>query len=192
MILKIVCSVSGKILHLQRNKETIEGNGKRSLLYCRYMNLEQKAAGIKDLAEQLIAADKNVFLVDVKLKPGNNIQVFVDADAGLPLSKCVEYNRVLYKQLDESGMFADGDFSLEVSSPGLDEPLKLERQYLKNIGRNVEVVLKDGGKITGKLLSAGAEIIVEETRGKGKKQEVLQHALSFDQIKSTKIQIVFN
>ncbi len=192
VFLKNVCLVQVKILHLQWNKETMEGNGKRSLLYCRYMNLEQKAAGIKSLVEHLIAADKDVFLIEVRLKPGNSIQVFVDADAGLPLSKCVAYNRALYKKIEEAGIFKDGDFSLEVSSPGLDEPLKLERQYFKNIGRSVEVVLKDGGKITGKLLAAGAEIVVEETRGKGKKQEVQQHVLSFDQIKSTKIQIVFN
>ena len=56
----------------------------------------------------------------------------------------------------------------------------------------VEVVLKDGRKVEGKLLSAGTDVVVEETKGKGKKQEVLQHSLLFDDIKSTKIQIVFN
>jgi ribosome maturation factor RimP len=73
----------------------------------------------------------------------------------------------------------------------LDEPLKLPRQYQKNIGRAVEVVLKDGRKISGKLLAAEPDIIVEETKGKGKKQETVQHTFSLDQIKTTKIQIVF-
>lgn len=170
----------------------MEGNDKRSLLYFTYMNIEQKAAKIKQLAEEVISRDPDSFLVDVKLKPGNNIQVFADADAGLPLSRCIAYNKALYKLIEEATLFNEGDFELEVSSPGLEEPLKLNRQYQKNIGRLVEVVLKDGRKITGKLLSALDEIVVEETKGKGKKQEVLKHTLLFDDIKSTKIQIVFN
>ncbi|RXK59661.1 ribosome maturation factor [Lacibacter luteus] len=157
------------------------------------MNLEQKAANIRQMAEELISKDADAFLVDIKLKPGNNIQVFVDGDAGMPISRCIAYNRALYKQIEEAAMFNEGDFSLEVSSPGLEEPLKLTRQYLKNIGRPVEVLLKDGRKVNGKLLAAGeTEVTVEETRGKGKKQEVLQHTLAYADIKSTKIQIVFN
>ncbi len=156
------------------------------------MNIEQKTAKIKQLTEELISKDPDCFVVDVKLKPGNNIQVFVDADAGLPLGRCIGYNKALYKQIEQAALFNEGDFELEVSSPGLEEPLKLNRQYQKNIGRLVEVVLKDGRKITGKLLAAGNEVVVEETKGKGKKQEVLQHTLLFDDIKSTKIQIVFN
>ena len=79
-----------------------------------------------------------------KIRPTNNIKVFLDADLGISIDKCVSYNRALYKEIVESGIFPDGDFSLEVSSPGLEEPLKLRRQYQKNIGRNVEVMLKDG------------------------------------------------
>lgn len=170
----------------------MEGNDKRSLLYFTYMNIEQKAARIQQFAEEIITQDPDSFLVDVKLKPGNIIQVFADADAGLSLGRCIAYNKALYKQIEEAAMFNEGDFELEVSSPGLEEPLKLNRQYLKNIGRLVEVVLKDGRKVEGKLLSAGTEVVVEETKGKGKKQEVLQHTILFDDIKSTKIQIVFN
>ena len=156
------------------------------------MNIEQKAARIRQFVEEIISKDPDCFLVDVKLNPGNNIQVFVDADAGLPLSRCIAYNRALYKQIEEAVLFQDGDFALEISSPGLEEPLKLSRQYKKNIGRLVEVILKDGRKIEGKLLSAADQVVVEETKGKGKKQEILQHTLLFDDIKSTKIQIVFN
>ncbi len=170
----------------------MEGNDKRSLLYFTYMNIEQKTAKIKQLAEEVITQNADSFLVDVKLKPGNIIQVFADADAGLPLSRCIAYNKALYKLIEESALFNEGEFELEVSSPGLEEPLKLNRQYRKNIGRQVEVVLKDGRKITGKLLSADDVVSVEEIKGKGKKQEVIQHTFLFDEIKSTKIQIVFN
>lgn len=157
------------------------------------MNIEQKAAKIRQITEEIISTDADCFLVDVKLKPGNNIQVFVDADAGLPLSRCIGYNRALYKQIEEAALFNDGDFALEVSSPGLEEPLKLLRQYIKNIGRVVEVVLKDGRKITGKMLAADElQVTLEETKGKGKKQEIVQHSILFNDIKSTKIQIVFH
>jgi ribosome maturation factor RimP len=89
-------------------------------------------------------------------------------------------------------MYPDGDFSLEVSSPGLDEPIKLHRQYIKNIGRFVEVFEIEGERKEGKLLSATTnEIIIEETKGKGKKMEIIEHRIPIEQIKSTKIQIKF-
>lgn len=155
------------------------------------MTIEQKKERILRLAEELIRDEAGYFLVEVKLKPGNSIQVLLDADQGVSLNRCVSLNRTLYKQIEEAGFFPPGEFALEVSSPGLDEPLKLTRQYQKNIGRNVEIILKDGRKVNGKLLSAGDEIVVEETKGKGKKQEIVQHTFITDQIKSTKIQIVF-
>ncbi len=177
-------------VHLHR-KRSNRRERNRSLLYFTYMSIEKKTEIIRGLAEQMIAEEPGYFLVDVKLKPGNSIQVLLDADAGVSLNKCVSYNRLLYKAIEENTLFALGDFALEVSSPGLDEPLKLPRQYQKNIGRAVEVVLKDGRKISGKLLAAEPDIIVEETKGKGKKQETVQHTFSLDQIKTTKIQIVF-
>ncbi len=155
------------------------------------MTIEQKKERILRFAEDLIRDEAGYFLVEVKLKPGNSIQVLLDADQGVSLNRCVALNRALYKQIEEAGLFPPGEFALEVSSPGLDEPLKLTRQYQKNIGRDVEVILKDGRKVNGKLLAAGDEIVVEETKGKGKKQEIVQHTFITDQIKSTKIQIVF-
>ena len=141
---------------------------------------------------QLLAEDPGYFLVEVKINPTNNIKVFLDADTGVSIDKCVKYNRALYKLVEESGIFPDGNFSLEVSSPGLDEPLKLIRQYIKNTGRNVEVILQDGSKVEGKLMAVtDAAIQVEEVKGKNKKQEVLEHTIRIDNIKTTKIQIQF-
>ena len=140
----------------------------------------------------LLEDNPDYFLVEIKINPTNNVKVFLDADGGVSIDKCVKYNRVLYKQIEESGIFPDGNFSLEVSSPGLDEPLKLIRQYIKNTGRNVEVLLHDGGKIEGKLkVVSDVTIQVEEVKGKNKKQEVLEHTIPIDNIKTTKIQIQF-
>lgn len=144
------------------------------------------------MVEQLIASDEDMFLVEVKVKPTNNIKVFIDADSGLPIEKCIQVNRALYKKMEEQAMFPNGDFSLEVSSPGLDEPLKMFRQYKKNIGRNVEIITKDGQHKEGKLIEITEDgIIVEETKGKNKKKEVINHTFLFDHIKTTKIKAVF-
>lgn len=147
---------------------------------------------VEELVKKLISSEPDLFLVEVRVKPTNNIKVFIDGDQGVSIEKLVHYNRALYKQLEEGGLFPGGDFSLELSSPGLDEPLKLHRQYRKNVGRFVEVTEPEGTRKEGKLLKVSDEgIVVEETRGKGKKQEILTHEIPFQNIKTTKIQIKF-
>lgn len=157
-----------------------------------FMTIESQAQAVENMLEAILANDPAYFIVEIRIKPTNNIKVFLDGDNGISIEKCVYYNRILYKKIEESGMFPGGDFSLEISSPGLDEPLKLLRQYRKNVGRKVEVLLKDGVKTEGRLLEVfDQHIIVEEVKGKNKKQEVIQHNFPFENIKSTKIQIVF-
>ena len=156
------------------------------------MNTAALIQTIEEKLTTLISGEPDLFIVETRIKPTNNIKVYIDGNHGVSVDKLVQYNRKLYKQLEEEGMFPEGDFSLELSSPGLDEPLKLHRQYLKNIGRFVEVIEKEGNRIEGKLISAtDAEIVVEEVKGKGKKMETVQHTISFDDIKTTKIQIKF-
>ena len=154
--------------------------------------MESQIQTIEDKLKPLLEAHPTHFLVEIRVKPTNNFKIFIDADEGINLSGLIEYNRKLYRQIEESGMFPDGNFSLEVSSPGLDEPLKLKRQYKKNIGRFVEVTLLDGTKKEGKLLETTEEaILIEWEEGKGKKKEIKQETIPFDQIKTTKIQIKF-
>ncbi len=147
---------------------------------------------IESMLGGLLAEEPAYFLVSVSIKPTNNIKVFLDGDAGLPIAKCVQINRQLYKLIEESGMYPEGDFSLEVSSPGIDEPLVLHRQYTKNIGRDVELVFTDGTRKEGKLLAvAEADFILEHTEGKGKKAVTQQLVIPFSTIKSTTVQIKF-
>ena len=87
---------------------------------------------------------------------------------------------------------------MEVSSPGVDEPLKLHRQYKKNTGRKVEVLLKDGNRIEGSLRDAGDDaIIVEESfgrpgiTGKGNKTNIKSTTILFNQIKHTTVLVTF-
>lgn len=173
-------------------QKLIERERNRSLLYFPVMSTETQVQAIERMIQELLAEDSAYFLVEVRIKPTNNVKIFLDGDQGITIEKCIAINRALYKQLEGSGLFPGDDFSLEVSSPGLDEPLKLFRQYQKNVGRMVEVLLKDGSKTEGKLLEVQENAIsVEETKGKNKKKEVIQHLFQFDDIKSTKIQIVF-
>jgi ribosome maturation factor RimP len=153
------------------------------------MNIDSQIQAIEQKMMALIDPDPENFLVEVKIRPGNNIKIFVDADHGISIDKLAQYNRSLYRQIEESGLFPNNDFSMEISSPGLDEPLKLRRQYLKNIGRYVEIILKSGIKKEGKLISADKEIVIEEEKGSKKKKEVILHSLSYDDIKTTKIKI---
>ena len=147
---------------------------------------------IEQWLNAVLESEKEYFCVSIKIKPTNNIKIFLDGDNGLAIEKCVQFNRKLYKLIEESGAYPDGDFSLEVSSPGLDEPLKLHRQYLKNIGRIIEVIFTDGTKKEGKLLTVTeADILIEHTEGKGKKAVTQQLVIPFNHIKSTTVQIKF-
>ena len=90
------------------------------------------------------------------------------------------------------GMYPNGDFSLEVSSPGVEEPLKLLRQYHKNSGRNVEVITKDNNRQEGKLAGVNeAAVTIEYTEGKGKKAVTKTVNIAFDDIKQTRVLVTF-
>lgn len=136
--------------------------------------------------------EDDIFLVEIKVKPINNIKIYLDADSGLGIEKCIRINRALYRIMEEMGLYPDGDFSLEVSSPGIGEPLKLYRQYQKNKGREVEIVTSDDRKLTGKMIEVNEETLTLETlEGKGKKQVAKTEDIPFSNIKQTKVQIKF-
>lgn len=154
------------------------------------MNDSSQIKTLEQKIEALLIEKPGFFLVELKIQPVNNIKAFIDADQGVIVDDLVQFNRSLYKKIEESGMFPNGEFALEVSSPGLDEPLKLHRQYKKNLGRDVEVIRKDGIKTEGKLTGVSDDgIVIEES--KGKKKELVNHTILFENIKSTKIQIKF-
>lgn len=83
------------------------------------------------------------FLVSHKVTPTNNYKFYLDADSGFSLEKSIRINRQMRKRIEEAGLYPEGDYSLEVSSPGIGAPLKLIRQYRNNIGRLLEVTLND-------------------------------------------------
>jgi ribosome maturation factor RimP len=176
---------------LQRIKN-IEGNGSVPFFVSYTMAIAEKAEQISQLAAELLREESQYFVVKVNVRPINNISVFVDGDSGITIEKCVKLNRALYKQIVELGLCKDGEFALEVSSPGVDEPLVFYRQYLKNVGRSVHVVTTVGREMDGILLAADEKgIEVEEVRGKGRKKELVKHFLLFGDIQTTTVNIVF-
>ena len=163
------------------------GDGKSPILLIIKMITKEK---VQALVEEVLYGDQ--FLVDITVGLGNAILVFVDSDAGISVGECVEISRHIENSFDRE----TEDFSLEVSSPGLSSPLRVVRQYLKNIGREVEVITAGGEKQKGILKSAHATGFEIETEVKekvdGKKVVTTQPlAYDFDQIKTVKLVISF-
>ncbi len=132
--------------------------------------------------------NKDFFIVDVLIHGNNDIRIYIDHDKGISIRDCVLISRFVEGKL----LSEDLDFSLEVSSPGLDMPLKVPEQFEKTIGRMVEVVDIEGNKEIGTLLRYDSERIVLEQEKKikkeGKKETIVEEvALFFNKIKSTKI-----
>ena len=133
----------------------------------------------------------DIFIVNIKVKPVNNIKVYLEADSGFSIEKSVAVNRKLYAAIEAAQMFPEGDFSLEVSSPGVDEPLTQVRQYKKNIGRKVTVTDVEGAEKTGMLRDATDDHIVLEVKGPKQKDAIITIEIPFINIKKTVVQIIF-
>ena len=156
------------------------------------MEREEQEREVAEIAREMLADDASYFLVDVAVKPVNIVKVYIDSDSGVSIDRCVRYNRLLYRRLSEAGIYPEGSFSLEVSSPGVDEPLRLHRQYVKNTGRRVEVTRVDGTVLEGVLAEVGEEgILVVSESGKNRKKVTTEHRVSYSEIKSTRVQVVF-
>ena len=115
----------------------------------------------------------DLFVIDVRVSPTNEIEVTVDSDTQLDIDRCVELSRAVEAALDRERE----DFELTVTSAGIGRPLRLLRQYRKLIGREVDIVFKDGGKLSATLADATDDSITIEYREKvaveGKKRKEL-------------------
>jgi ribosome maturation factor RimP len=151
----------------------------------------------KDIVRNSVLAvihETSIFLVDVNVNSANRISVKVDKPEGITIDDCVNISRAI-----ESGLNRETeDFELEVSSPGLTEPLTVLEQYRKNCGRPVDVVKRDGQKISGLLQQADDEGIIlhvktkiRETGQKRPKTVMQPVTLNFNDIKTTKVTITF-
>ncbi len=145
------------------------------------------------LAEEVLEGTDR-FVVDVLIKNGDVILVFLDADSTLTIEHCVEVSRHIESKLDREQY----DYELRVSSAGVDQAITLLRQMRKNIGRSFDFELNDGTKTKGKLTAVDNDKLTIETfstkkHSKIKKQEAGETiVLSFDQVKIARVIISFN
>jgi ribosome maturation factor RimP len=175
-----------------KNEDFKEGNEIRSLLIYKQMNNQTQIENIRAMVNEFLQTQPEYFCVNVRIKPTNNIKIYVDGDNGISIGACALFNKKIYQLIEEKNWYPDGNFSLEISSPGIEEPLMFYRQYVKNKGRFVEVIMTDGQKKQGKLIAATPEnFIIERTEGKGKKAQQIQETIFYSNIKTTTVQIKF-
>ena len=153
------------------------------------MQLEKR---VRDLVEEKIADRPELFLVDVKMLPNNKLIIHVDGDQGISIQDCVAISRHVGFHLEEENAIETA-YNLEVSSPGVGEPLKLTRQYVKNVGRELALKLANGDKKEGKLVAADETSITieEQVKEKGKKVQLVSSQIALNNITETKVLISF-
>ena len=118
---------------------------------------------IAEIVEKEIAGT-DIFLVDVKVTPDNVVTVEIDSKSGLDIDTCARITRAIESQVDRE----TEDYELEVGSAGLTSPFKVPAQYEKNIGNNIEVLTRDGRKLTGRLTAVNAPAFTLEVERKVK------------------------
>ena len=159
------------------------------------MDIENR---VIELVEEKIADRPDLFIVDVKMHPSGLLTILMDGDQGIGIKDCADISRHVGFFLEEENVIEQA-YNLEVSSPGLDMPLKLQRQYTKNLNRSLSVRLIDGTNHEGKLISVDDHAIVLEENvkparsagEKNKKAQLIENSIPFDQIAETKVLISF-
>ena len=182
-------------MYLCKRKRLVKGNGSVPFFYFennKNMGISAESEKIETFVKDFIKDKKDLFLVEVKIAPGNKVTVLLDGDKGITIDDCTIINKALYKFIEETQVFGSHNFSLEVSSFGVDRPLQLLRQFKKNIGRKLEVVMNDGSKAEGTLVDADEdEIKIEQQSGKGNKMTKKMTTILFNQIKHATVLITF-
>jgi ribosome maturation factor RimP len=139
--------------------------------------------------------DPSVFIVDIEFKPGGGkLLVLIDSDGPLTIEQCRSLNRHLSNKLDELD-FGDNPYKLEVSSPGVDKPLFMFRQYPKHIGRELKITLKAKTELLGKLLSIEGETLhlqLKDNKKAYQAKEPIFKDLAFADIEEAYVMVSFN
>jgi ribosome maturation factor RimP len=153
---------------------------------------------IGQLLEEKYASDEmftDCYTVEIELLPGNKLFIYADSDSGLSLLKCQKLSRFIEHQLDEN-LWLGETYGIEVSSPGIDRPLKFPRQYLKNVGRMLAVKCTDQTEHMAIMKSADetqiilTQIVVEKDGKKRIKKEV-ETPILYEQIEKAVVKLPF-
>ena len=149
---------------------------------------------VKGLLDNALQENKDLFLIELNFLADNRIYVEVDGDKGVSLKECMRISREIENNLDRE----EEDYSLEVTSPDVANPLKVKRQYVKNMNRILDVKLHDNSKVQGELKSVNENEIELEWKarepkpiGKGKITVVKNATIQFEDILEAKVKIIF-
>lgn len=148
---------------------------------------------IRQFVEEALE-DPQYFLVDIVQRgDGRLFTILLDGDAGIPISECGRINRKISNRIDEEIPDDIGAFTIEVSSPGVDRPLKSLRQLTKHLGRTLSFIDAGGERQEGKLkeLKENTLIIEQAFKEKGKKQQLLLNEYKWEQIQDPKVVVTF-
>jgi ribosome maturation factor RimP len=164
--------------------------GDTSPLFC-YLYMISKGK-IVELTGGLFA-ENGFFIVSLEVNPANRIRLQIDSMKGIHIDDCVKVSRIIEQGLDRD----TEDFELEVSSPGIETPFRVKEQYTKNIGREVEIILKSGHTYRGILKQANIDFFSAEiskpvkTEGK-KKKEIIKEIIDFKYNEATKVRALIS
>ena len=149
---------------------------------------------VEQLLENALEKNKSLFLIDLNISADNQIRVILDGDKGVTVEDCIEVSREIEHNLDRE----EFDFSLEVMSAGISEPLSFPRQYKKNIGRNLKIKTTTNKIIEGELIDANDENCTlkwserePKPVGKGKVTVKKEALLPYKEIMEAKVIITF-
>ncbi|RDK88759.1 ribosome assembly cofactor RimP [Marinirhabdus gelatinilytica] len=149
---------------------------------------------VEKLLDEALSQKPELFLIDLSISEANQIRVILDGDNGVSVQDCMDVSRAIEHNLDRE----EQDFSLEVLSAGVSEPLKMVRQYKKNIGRKLQVKT-EGETIEGELTEATEDAVTLHWKarepkpvGKGKVTVQKEATVSYNDIVEAKVMIKFN
>ena len=139
--------------------------------------------------------NESLFLVNIEIsaeKGPKKVKVLIDGDDGINIDHCAQISRKVDEAIEEKELI-ESAFTLEVSSPGLDYPLKFKRQYLKNIGRRLKILLNNNIEKKGELMKVGSDSIIvnAEQKGKSRKIACVETEIYFSDIKKTNVLVSF-
>ncbi len=149
---------------------------------------------VKVLLDEALLQKSSMFLIDLVITEDNKISITLDDDNGVILQDCIDISRAIESELDKDELL----YSIDVASAGVSLPLKLTRQYKKNVGRNLKVTTSELEKIEAKLTEADDEKITLEWQsrepkkiGKGKETVNNKKQIAYAEIKEAIVLISF-
>ena len=148
---------------------------------------------IKYCLENILKEKKDIFLIDFDIRSNDSMKIVIDGDNGIKVQDCIKISKAIKSKIEEENK----NFSIEVTSPGIGENLKISRQYKNNVGRDLELKLDDGTFIDGKLKKANdkkIELEILETNSKIKTKKysrIANESYYYKEIKQARLKVKF-